>query len=66
MHSIGEWWMWTGFIGFVLVMLALKLLAYWFHLPVWISLSVVAAILVTTAIVSILFSRPAHAKGAHP
>jgi len=25
MQSIGEWWMWTGFIGFVLVMLALDL-----------------------------------------
>lgn len=60
MHSIGKWWMWTGFIGFVLVMLALDLLAYWFHL------SVVAAILLTAAIISILFRRPAHAKGAHP
>lgn len=66
MQSIGEWWMWTGFIGFVLVMLALDLLAYWFHLPVWISLSSVAAILVTAATISILFSRPTHAKGAHP
>lgn len=28
MQSIGEWWMWTGFIGFVLVMLALDLYAF--------------------------------------
>ena len=54
-------------LALILVFVGAKmLLAYWFHLPVWISLSVVAAILVTAAIVSILFSRPAHAKGTHP
>jgi tellurite resistance protein TerC len=54
-------------LALILVFVGAKmLLAYWFHLPVWISLSVVAAILVTAAIISILFSRPAHAKGAHP
>ena len=54
-------------LALILVFVGAKmLLAYWFHLPVWISLSVVAAILVTAAIVSILFSRPAHAKGARP
>jgi len=25
MQTVGEWWMWAGFIGFVLVMLALDL-----------------------------------------
>ena len=54
-------------LALILVFVGAKmLLAYWFHLPVWISLSVVAAILVTAAIISILFSRPAHAKGTHP
>src|SRR3990172_335899 len=28
MHSIGEWWMWAGFVGFVLIMLALDLYAF--------------------------------------
>ena len=23
MQTVGEWWMWTGFLGFVLAMLAL-------------------------------------------
>ena len=54
-------------LALILVFVGAKmLLAYWFHLPVWISLSVVAAILVTAAAVSLLTSRPDHAKGAHP
>ena len=28
MQSIGEWWMWAGFVGFVLIMLALDLYAF--------------------------------------
>ena len=54
-------------LALILVFVGAKmLLAYWFHLPVWISLSVVGAILVTAAAVSLLTSRPGRAKGAHP
>lgn len=48
-------------LALILVFVGAKmLLAYWFHLPVWISLSVVGAILVTAAAVSLLTSRPGH------
>jgi len=45
-------------LAVILVFVGAKmLLAYWFHLPVWISLSIVAAV---TA--SLLTSRPGRAK----
>ncbi len=54
-------------LALILVFVGAKmLLAYWFHLPVWISLAVVAAILVTAAAVSLLFSRPDHIGATRP
>ena len=49
-------------LALVLVVVGAKMLiAYWYHLPVWISLSIVGAILVVSAVVSLLTSRPGRA-----
>jgi tellurite resistance protein TerC len=49
-------------LALILVFVGAKmLLAYWFHLPVWISLLIVAAILVTATAASLLIRRPRHA-----
>ncbi len=50
-------------LALILVFVGAKmLLAYWFHLQVWISLSVVGTILVTASAVSLLTSRPSRNK----
>ncbi len=49
-------------LALVLVVVGAKMLiAYWYHVPVWISLSIVGAILVVSAVVSLLTSRPGRA-----
>jgi hypothetical protein len=54
-HSIGTWWMWSGFFAFVLVFIGVKMLfAYWLNFPIIVALGVVVAILVTTVVLSIL------------
>ncbi len=50
-------------LALVLVFVGAKMLiAYWYHLPVWISLSVVGAILISSAIASLLTSQAGHAR----
>ena len=34
MQTVGEWWMWTGFLGFVLAMLAMLALARYLVLDI--------------------------------
>jgi hypothetical protein len=49
METIGTWWMWSGFLVIVLIMLANDP----FKIPLTVSLGVVAAIIATSIILSL-------------
>lgn len=56
--SIGEPWMWAVFIAFVLIML--MLIAPWYHVPVQASLAIVAILIGSSVIASLIATRRAN------